>query len=189
MTAPKILVFSGSWREGSLNAKLATLAAKRLRATGAEVKQISLGDYPLPFVDATGFSNIPQVARDLHEVIDAHDGLYIASPEYNAGYAPALKNALDWASIAKGGPSASGLAGKVVALGGASPGERGAYRGMTQLRTALELGYGALLVPEMVAVPTANKAFDEAGELIDKRSSGFLDAQVARLVKLAGLGV
>lgn len=190
MSAPKILVFSGSWREGSLNTKLATLAAKRLRAAGAEVKQISLGDYPLPLVDATGFTTTaPQVAQDLHAVIDAHDGLYIASPEYNAGYAPALKNALDWVSIAKGGPSASGLAGKVVALGGASPGERGAYRGMTQLRTSLELGFGALMVPEMVAIATANKAFDDAGELLDARSSGFLDAQVARLIKLAALDI
>lgn len=189
MAAPKILVFAGSWREGSLNTKLATLAAKKLRAAGAEVKQISLGDYPLPLVDARGFDSIPQVARDLHETIDAHDGLYIASPEYNAGYTPALKNALDWASIAKGGPSASGLAGKVVALGGASPGERGAYRGMTQLRTSLELGFGALLVPEMVAVATANKAFDEAGNLLDARSDKFLDAQVARLIKLAALDI
>lgn len=187
MSAPKILVFSGSWREGSLNTRLATLAAKRLRAAGAEVKQISLGDYPLPLVDATGFTTTPQVAHDLHAVIDAHDGLYIASPEYNGGYAPALKNALDWASISKGGPSASGLAGKVVALGGASPGERGAYRGMTQLRTSLELGFGALMVPEMVAIAGAHKAFDDAGELLDARSSGFLDKQVARLIKLAAL--
>jgi NAD(P)H-dependent FMN reductase len=189
MSAPKILVFSGSWREGSLNTKLATLATGKLRAAGAEVKQISLGDYPLPLVDATGFGHAPQAAQEFNAQIQAHDGLYIASPEYNAGYTPALKNALDWASIAKGGPSASGLAGKVVALGGASPSERGAYRGMTQLRTSLELGFGALLVPEMVAVGAADKAFDEAGELTDKRSNGFLDAQVARLVKLAGKGV
>ncbi|RDJ26837.1 NADPH-dependent oxidoreductase [Bosea caraganae] len=189
MSAPKILVFAGSWREGSLNTKLATLAARKLRAAGAEVRQISLGDYPLPLVDATGFGNAPQAAHDLRALIDAHDGLYIASPEYNAGYAPALKNALDWASTAKPGAPASGLAGKVVALGGASPGALGAYRGLTQLRTSLELGFGALLVPEMVAVGLADKAFDGDGELTDARSSGFLDAQVARLVKLAGKGV
>lgn len=189
MSAPKILVFSGSWREGSLNTKLATLAAKKLRAAGAEVKQISLGDYPLPLVDATGFDNAPQAAHDLRALIDAHDGLYIASPEYNGGYAPALKNALDWASTAKPGAPATGLAGKVVALGGASTGVLGAYRGLTQLRTSLELGFGALLVPEMVAVAKADKAFNEAGELTDARSNGFLDAQVARLVKLAGKGI
>lgn len=189
MPAPRILVFAGSWREGSLNTKLATLAAKRLRAASAQVRQISLGDYPLPLVDATGFGNAPQAAHELRALIDAHDGLYIASPEYNAGYAPALKNALDWASTAKPGAPASGLAGKVVALGGASTGSLGAYRGLTQLRTSLELGFGALMVPEMVAVSFADKAFAADGNLTDARSSGFLDAQVARLLKLSGKGV
>ena len=189
MPAPRILVFAGSWREGSLNTKLATLAARRLRAAGAEVRQISLGDYPLPLVDATGFGNAPQASHELRALIDAHDGLYIASPEYNAGYAPALKNALDWASTAKPGAPASGLAGKVVALGGASTGSLGAYRGLTQLRTSLELGFGALMVPEMVAVSFADKVFDADGSLTDARSSGFLDAQVARLLKLSGKGL
>ncbi|GAU81930.1 NADPH-dependent FMN reductase [Bosea sp. BIWAKO-01] len=189
MPAPRILVFAGSWREGSLNTKLATLAARKLHAAGAHVRQISLGDYPLPLVDATGFGNAPQAAHELRALIDAHDGLYIASPEYNAGYAPALKNALDWASTAKPGAPASGLAGKVVALGGASTGSLGAYRGLTQLRTSLELGFGALMVPEMVAVSFADKMFDADGNLTDARSSGFLDAQVARLLKLSGKGL
>src|SRR5262249_37381156 len=111
------------------------------------------------------------------------------SPEYNGGYAPALKNALDWASTAKPGAPATGLAGKVVALGGASPGALGAYRGLTPLRTSPELRFGARLGAGMVAVGAADKAVDENGELTDVRSSGFLDAQVARLVKLAGKGV
>ncbi len=187
MPAPRILVFSGSFRDGSLNTRLATLAARKLASLGAEVRQISLADYPLPLVDATGYSNIPPAAQAFNAQIQAHAGLFIASPEYNAGYAPALKNALDWASIAKGGPSASGLAGKVVALGGASPSERGAYRGLTQLRTSLELGFGALLVPEMVAIPSANRAFAEDGELLDENRNKMLDTQLARLVKLAQL--
>jgi NAD(P)H-dependent FMN reductase len=187
MANPKILVFAGSWRDGSLNTKLATLAARKLAALGAETRQISLGDYPLPLVDATGFGNAPQAAHDLDTLIDAHDGLFIASPEYNGGYAPALKNALDWASVAKGGAPATGLKGKVVALGGASPGALGAYRGLTQLRTSLELGFGALLIPEMVSVPVADKAFGEDGEIKDARAAGFLETALARLIKVAGL--
>jgi NAD(P)H-dependent FMN reductase len=185
MSAPKILVFSGSSRPGSLNAKLAALAAKKLTAAGAQVTLISLADYPLPLVDATGFGHAPQPAHDLRAQIDAHAGLFIASPEYNAGYAPALKNALDWASVAKPGAPATGLAGKVVALGGASPGALGSYRGLTQLRTVLELGFGALLIPEMVAVGGADKAFGEDGEITDARTSGFLDAALERLIKLS----
>jgi NAD(P)H-dependent FMN reductase len=96
-----------------------------------------------------------------------------------------LKNALDWATVARPGAPGTGLAGKVVALGGASPGAMGAYRGLTQLRTVLELGMGALVIPEMVAVGNAASAFREDGSLNDERSAGFLDMIVARLVRLS----
>ena len=48
MPVPKILVFAGSTRTGSFNARLAALAAKELALTGADVTRISLVDYPLP---------------------------------------------------------------------------------------------------------------------------------------------
>lgn len=184
----KILVLSGSSRPGSFNTQLARLAARKLKTAGAEVTQISLADYPLPLVDASGFGNHPKEAMALRELIDAHQGLFIASPEYNSGYAPALKNALDWASVAKPGAPATGLAGKVVALGAASAGAMGGYRGLTQMRTVLELGFGALVLPEMVAVGLAGDAFTDAGDLKDERSAGFLESLVKRLVRTAGLG-
>jgi|APTNR8051073442_1049403.scaffolds.fasta_scaffold31542_3 NAD(P)H-dependent FMN reductase len=183
--AAKILVFSGSSRAGSINDRLAGIAARELQALGAEVTYINLGKYELPLVDATGFGNAPKNAHDLRALFDEHDGMFIISPEYNAGYAPALKNALDWASVAKPGAPASTLAGKVVALGGVSPGAMGAYRGLTQLRTVLELGFGATLVPEMVAVGNAGTAFSEDGRLTDERTAGFLKATLSRLVTMA----
>lgn len=179
-----ILVLSGSHRPGSLNTRLATLAAGKLQAAGAAVKQVSLANFPMPFVDATGYGNHPAEAMALRELIDAHQGLFIASPEYNAGYAPALKNALDWTSVAK--PGKPGLAGKVVGLGAASAGALGGYRGLTQFRTMLELGMGALVVPEMVAVGGGAAGWTEDGAIKDERSAGMLDALVARLVKECG---
>ena len=41
----------------------------------------------------------------------------------------------------------------------------GAYRGMTQLRTVLELGMGALVIPEMVAVGGGDAAWNEDGSV------------------------
>lgn len=184
MTA-KILVFSGSSRPGSFNDRLAGLAARELQAMAADVTYINLGKFDLPLVDATGFGNAPKDAHELRRLFDEHDGIFIASPEYNAGYAPALKNALDWATVAKPGAPATGLAGKVVALGGASPGAMGSYRGLTQLRTVLELGFGATLVPEMVAVGNAATAFNEDGNLTDERTAGFFKATLARLVSMS----
>lgn len=182
-----ILVLSGSHRPGSLNTRLATLVAARLKAAGAAATQISLADFPLPMVDATGFGAHPAEAMKLRELFDAHHGLFIASPEYNAGYAPSLKNALDWATVAKPGAPATGLKGKVVAIGGASGGAMGGYRGMTQLRTVLELGLGALVIPEMVAVGGGDAAWNADGTIKDERSAQFLDAMVARLIKEASL--
>ncbi len=180
-----ILVFSGSSRPGSMNQKLAELAAKKINAAGGSATLISLADYPLPLVDAAGFGSAPEAATKLRELIDAHKGLLLTSPEYNAGYAPALKNALDWTTVAKPGAPATGLAGKVVGLGAASPGPMGGYRGLTQLRTVLELGLGALVIPEMVAVGNYATAFTEAGELADEKTAAFFDATIARLVKEA----
>ena len=45
MPAPKILVFAGSIRTGSFNARLAALAAKEFALAGADVTRISLLDY------------------------------------------------------------------------------------------------------------------------------------------------
>ena len=93
--SPSILVISGSHRPGSLNLRLATLVAGKLKAAGAAVMQISLADFPLPLVDATGVGKHPPKAMELRELIDRRQGLFIASPEYNAGHAPAR-----WAPIA-----------------------------------------------------------------------------------------
>ncbi len=51
MSALKILVIPGSLRTGSLNARLAAVAARELAITGAEVTCISLSDFPLPIFD------------------------------------------------------------------------------------------------------------------------------------------
>ncbi|MBZ0146336.1 MAG: NAD(P)H-dependent oxidoreductase, partial [Pseudorhodoplanes sp.] len=51
MSNPRILVFAGSIRTGSFNARLAAIAAKELALAGAGVTHISLQDYPLPIYD------------------------------------------------------------------------------------------------------------------------------------------
>lgn len=176
----RILVFSGSTRPASLNRRLAAIAARDLRALGAEVTEISLADYPLPFVDEDGRPAPHENAVKLNDLILAHDGLFIACPEYNSGYPPLLKNALDWASmVRKDGP---GLKDKIVALGAASPGARGGYRALTQFRSVLELGFGALVLPEMASVPFANKVLTESG-ISDEGAAKFLDACLRRLLR------
>jgi len=49
--AARILVFAGSARAGSLNKKLARVAAAAVRAAGAEATLIDLADYAMPLYD------------------------------------------------------------------------------------------------------------------------------------------
>src|SRR5688572_13788666 len=102
-TPPRILVFAGSIRTGAFSAKLAALAAKELALEGAEVTLISLADYPLPIYNADMEKNdgFPDSAKKLAKLIQAQQGVFIATPEYNHSLPPLLKNAIDWTSRPK----------------------------------------------------------------------------------------
>src|ERR1700747_2466028 len=98
MAAVKILVIPGSLRTGSLNARLAALAAHELAQAGAEVTRISLSDFSLPIYDGDlqAKSGVPKNAINLKRMIGAHHGVLIVTPEYNSSVPPLLKNAIDW---------------------------------------------------------------------------------------------
>jgi NAD(P)H-dependent FMN reductase len=189
MSAPKILVLSGSTRSGSHNVKLAALAAKELTLLDADVTRISLQDYPLPIfdADAENRSGPPENAIKLKQMIMAHHGVFIASPEYSASVTPLLKNALDWVSRVRerGDPAYAAYKGRVFAIASASPTPTGGLRSLMALRQILELGCGALVIPEQVAVQQAETAFDEMDDIIDSRTANLLRAQLARLAELA----
>ena len=100
MATPKILILPGSMRAGSPNVKLAALAAKELAMIDIDVTRISLEDYPLPLFDGDleDDSSPPVNAAKLKQMITAHHGVFITSPEYSASVTPLLKNAIDWVS-------------------------------------------------------------------------------------------
>jgi chromate reductase, NAD(P)H dehydrogenase (quinone) len=175
---PSILVFSGSTRPGSNNQKLATLAAAQLQALGADVTELSLADYPLPFADARGFGAQPDEAKALWTRIEAHDGAFIASPEYNAGIAPLLKNAFDWVSMAAKRPP---FLGKIVGLGCAAGGLWGGYKSLPNVRHVLEVGLGAMVVPEMATIQGGN--WNEDGTLKDDMALKLVEGVTKRLMQ------
>lgn len=184
MTA-RILVFSGSARKGSFNQRLADLAARLIGEAGAPVTKLNLREHPLPIYDGDEeeANGPPENARRLHELFRTHGGIFIASPEYNAGFTPLLKNTIDWVSrVRDNGGQAAAFGRPVFALGSASPGGLGAYRSLMMLRQSLTLGLNATVLPAMTSVPSAHEAFDESGNLKSERSTKSLRTLAAQLV-------
>ena len=186
---PKILVFAGSIRTGSYNAQLAARAAKELVLAGADVTHISLVDYPMPIYDgdAEARSGQPENALKLKRMMMVHQGVFIASSEYNASVTPLLKNMIDWISRVREGrePPLAAYRNRAFALGAASNGHYGGMRSLMALRQVLELGCGALVIPEQITVMRASEAFDEMDNLKDERSARMLKTTAQRLIDMA----
>lgn len=184
-----LLFLAGSTRQDSFNRKLAHAAFRNAQDRGHAAELVELSDYPMPIYngDLEAQDGPPENARKLKNVFRRHQGIFIASPEYNASITPLLKNTLDWMSRVKD-DDASPLAvfkTRVFAIGGASPGGYGGMRSLMTLRQVLSLGLGALVLPEQIAVGNAGSVFDSDGALTDERMRTMLDGVVGRLGEAA----
>ena len=172
---PRILAFAGSLRRESFNKKLVPIAAKGARDAGAEVTLIGLEDFPLPLFDQDleARQGMPENGKKLKQLFIDHDGLLIASPEYNSSITAVLKNAIDWVSRpAPGEPSLVAFRSKVATLMSASPGALGGLRGLVHVRSILS-NIGVIVLPDQIAVAKAREAFNADGSLKDsKQQSG-----------------
>ena len=187
---PKILAFAGSTRIDSYNKKLVKIAMQGSETVGAETTFVDLRDLPMPLYDGDleDRDGLPANARQFKQLLMTHQGLLIASPEYNSSISGVLKNAIDWASRSEGDePPLVCFKGKVCSLMSTSTGALGGLRGLVTVRSILS-NIGVIVLPEQVAVSKAADAFDEQGQLKDakqKASIQALGASVARmLIKL-----
>lgn len=185
MTSPCILSFAASTRVGSFNKCLADHVSAKLGEAGAQVTRLDLTEFSLPIYneDLESRHGLPQAARDLHALFRGHHGVFIASPEYNANATPLLVNLLAWVSrVREHGGMGAGFGRAVFALGSASPGGFGGYRGLMALRQSLELQLGARVLPDMVAVSRAQAAFDSGGALTSPPALQMSERLVRRLL-------
>lgn len=189
MTATiKLLAFAGSGRADSLNRKLLAAAVSSARAQGAEVTVLDLRADTLPLYDGDlEAAGMPAKVGQLRALFAAHDGLLIASPEYNMFFTPLMKNTLDWLSR----PAPAGVAawpepfaGKAAVLIATSPGALGGLRALPYLRILLSK-LGLTLVPGDLAVGTGDRAIGD-GRLNDPRQQEALEQLVGQLIRLAG---
>ncbi len=185
-TKPKILVFAGSAREGSLNKKLARIAARCVDEAGGDATFLDLRDYPIPLYDGDleTREGMPPFAVKLRELFLSHHGLLIASPENNGSVSALTKNTIDW--LSRDYLERSGFEpyrGKVAAIMGASPGGFGAISGLSHLRPILTK-LMVLVIPEQVTVSKAHEAFKDDGSFVDARNLKAVAAVAKRLVEV-----
>ncbi|MEE8308766.1 MAG: NAD(P)H-dependent oxidoreductase, partial [Hyphomicrobium sp.] len=74
---------------------------------------------------------------------------------------------------------------RVFAVGSASPGGMGGLRSLITLRHVLELGLGALVLPDQFAVPRARDAFGEDGHLTNKEAQERYKLLIQKLARAA----
>lgn len=189
LSSTKLLFFAGSARDASHNKRLARLGTDVAEANGISATFLDLADYPLPLYDADlqTLEGVPENALKLEALMKVHTGVFIACPEYNASITPLLKNALDWVSRVRieGEEPLAVFKTRVFALGSASPGGMGGLRGLNTVRTVLELGLNALVLPDQFAVPKAAEAFEDNGHLKNKDAQERFKQLIQKLARAA----
>ena len=185
----RLLFFAGSAREGSYNKKLARLAQHIATANGIEGVFVDLRDYPMPLYDGDleAEHGPPQKAAEFKALLGEYQGVFIACPEYNSSITPLLKNTLDWVTRvrAEGETGLEIYRSRVFAISGASPGYYGAMRSLLTVRQVLAVGIGATVIPQQLALPRANNAFEEDGSLKDEAQQKMLTGVVEALAVAA----
>src|SRR5437868_12342197 len=168
MSAVKILVIPTTLRSGSLNAKLAAVAAHALAQEGAKITRISLSDFPLPIYDGDlqAKSGVPKHAVNLKRMMAAHHGVLIVTPEYNSSIPALVKNTIDWISRVQDPHETRGqvFRGAVFGIASASGNRLGGTRALAALRLILTACH-ASVVPNQLALSFADPAYDELDHL------------------------
>ncbi len=190
MSDVRVLVVSGSSRQGSFNQQLASVAAGLAAQAGAAVTTVDLRSLELPIYDEDlHLKGTPEGAHRLVRLFAGHDALLLATPEYNGFPTPLLINALDWASTVQavdGQPSGStAFGGTVAGLLSASPGAFGGLRSLLATRQFLQMNLGMLVVPEQFGLVRADQAFDAAGALVDAGSVAGVSRVVHAVLRTA----
>jgi len=182
-TVKKVLVFAGSARAASYNKKLAAAAATLAAEAGLDVTLIDLADYPAAVYngDDEDAGGVPESMRALKALMFDHDGLIIATPEYNGHVPPLLVNTFSWLSRKEGDEgSLAAFSEKKAVIMATSPGRLGGIRVLPRLRDTLaELG--VMVIPGFCTLPHAGAAFDDTGALINEAAITSISGLIGRL--------
>ncbi len=151
-----IVGIPGSLRKHSFNRALIQ-AASEVAPEGVTVSMFLLHDVPLYDADVEAVGDPAPVAKLKAAIRDA-DGILFSTPQYNGSVSGVLKNAIDWASR----PAfESVLAGKPVAILGATPGRSATERARADLVRLLGTTRSNVMTTHTIGVSNANDHIDE----------------------------
>ncbi len=177
---PKVAVFVGSSRPGSINRlfanALAKLGSDKLTFEVVEVDH-------LPFFDPERENDIPAAARRMKDAVTAADAVLFVTPEYNRGVPAVLKNAIDWGTRPWG---SNVWDGKLASVTGTSPGAIGTAVAQHQMRTMLT-AVGSLVIGQPEVYFTFKPGLIDAnGDITDEQTKAFLRSYIDKIASLAG---
>lgn len=183
---PSILIFAGSVRKEALSKKLARAASLEIEGQGSTANLIDLRDFPAPIYngDEEDTNGVPPTMQNLNALIRGHDGLVVATPEYNGFFTPLLKNTMDWCSRPGASAESPSLPRSMpVCIFSSSPGAMGGVRAIPRLRDyLLELGF--LVCPENQAVTCTGETFTGNGRLKIQSQNERMKVVIASFLKL-----
>lgn len=179
MNKIKILAIVGSLRKDSYNLQLAHAAEKVL---GEDVDFEILDYSDLPLMNQDIEFPAPEPVSRVRKAIQAADGIWFFTPEYNHFFSGVLKNLLDWMSrpISKTQPQV--LGGKPAAISGISPSMSGTGIAQDHLVTLISfLNMDVMNLPRLT-IPNAGQQVNEQGQLELTVSAPYLEKQADAFV-------
>lgn len=177
--AVRLMVVVGSVRPGRAGLPVSLWVHERVTEVGGfDIDFADLAEVGLPFMNEPLESRLGRYSRQQtiawSRRVAAADAFIFVAPEYNHGYAPALKNAIDflhheWSRKPVG----------FVSYGGVS----GGTRGVASLLPVLH-SLGLVPTAATVDVPSVRRQIDDGFFLPTDRQSAALDALLIELKEL-----
>jgi FMN reductase len=177
----KIVGLGGSLGTTSQSRAALLTALAGAEEAGAETELLDLRELNLPMYDPDGEAASESTCT-MVEALYRADGLLWSSPLYQGSISGAFKNALDWLKLLSGRDPAY-LTDKVIGLISVAGGTQG-----LQAINTMEFCVRALrgwAVPLVVPVPSAARAFDDAGQPTDEAVERQLKTLGSEVVRVA----
>lgn len=182
-----IVAISGSLRKGSTNTGLLRAALKSLPA-GVTMEIVPLNGIPTYDDDlwqgGADESVLPQPIRTFRTAVLKADALLFACPEYNGTLTSPLKAAIDWGYCGRGPNVFDDKAAGIIGAGGGAGTARAQYAlRLCGANMNVHWVNGQDVIIKRFEMPGG---FDDAtGDLLDARTTGYVQAKVAELAGLA----